>query len=134
MRFGSEVVCSVTVLLGESTLHARDRLFVYFSVMVDGGGGDGERPLISITPPSSLSFLLVVVHPFVHSCSPQPSAAVKIKDSSFSFHKENTGHSLAKIMLALQASGRSLFYLHVNCALGLFCANESKLVKRIAVV
>ena len=38
MRFGSEVVCSVTVLLGESTLHARDRLFVYFSVMVDGGG------------------------------------------------------------------------------------------------
>ena len=132
MRFGSEVVCSVTVLLGESTLHARDRLFVYFSVMV--GGGDRERPLISITPPSSLSFLLVVVHPFVHNCSPQPSAAVKIKDNSFSFHKENAGHSLAKIMLALQASGRSLFHLHVNCALGLFCANESKLVKRIAVV
>ena len=63
------------------------------------GGGGGERPLISITPPSSLSFLLVVVHPFVHSCSPQPSAAVKIKDSSFSFHKENARHSLAKIML-----------------------------------
>ena len=98
------------------------------------GGGGGERPVISITLPSSLPFLLIVVHPFVHNCSPQPSAAVKIKDSSFSFHKENTGHSLAKIMLFLPASGRSLFHLHVNCALGLFCANKSKLVKRIAVV
>ena len=98
------------------------------------GGGGGERPLISFTSPSSLPFLLIVVHPFVHNCSPQPSAAVKIKDSSFSFHKENTGHSLEKIMVSLPASGRSLFHLHVNCALGLFCANKSKLVKRIAVV
>ena len=134
MRFGSAVACSVTVLLSELTLHVPNHLFVYFRVMVDGGGRGRRRPLISITPPSSLSFLLIVVHPFVHSCSPQPSSAVIFKDSSFSFHKENTGHSLAKIMLALQASGRSLFYLHVNCALGLFCANESKLVKRIAVV
>ena len=134
MRFGSAVACSVTVLLGELTLHAPNRLFVYFSVMVDGGGRERERPVISITPPSSLSFLLIVVHPFVHNCSPQPSAAVKIKDSIFSFHKENTGHSLAKIMLSLQASRRSLFHLHVNCALGLFCANKSKLVKHIAVV
>ena len=38
MRFGLAVACSVTVLLGELTLHARNRLFVYFSVMVDGGG------------------------------------------------------------------------------------------------
>ena len=40
MRFGSAVACSVTVLLGELTLHARDRLFVYFRVMVDGNKMD----------------------------------------------------------------------------------------------
>ena len=95
------------------------------------GGGGGERPLISITPPSSLAF---VVHPFVHNCSPQPSAAVKIKDGSYNLHKENIGHSLAKIMPALQDSVRSLFHLNVNCALDLCYPNKSKLVKRTAVV
>ena len=94
----------------------------------------GERPVISITPPSSLSFLLIVVHPFVHNCSPQPSAAVKIKDGSYSLHKENTWHSLAKIMPALQDSARSLFHLNVNCALDLCYPNKSKLVKRTAVI
>ena len=98
------------------------------------GGGGGERPVISITSPSSLSFLLIVVHPFVHNCSPQPSAAVKIKDGSYSLHKENTWHSLAKIMPALQDSARSLFHLNVNCALDLCYPNKSKLVKRTAAV
>ena len=134
MCFDSAVACSVTVILGELTLHARDRLFVYFRIMADGGGRGGERPVISITPPSSLSFLLIVVHPFVHNCSPQPSAAVKIKDGSYSFHKENTGHSLAKIMPALQDSGRSLFHLNANCAFDLCYPNKKKLVKRNAVV
>lgn len=50
-------------------------------------------------------------HPFPTliqiSISPQPSAAVKINDGSYSFHQENSERSLAKITPALQA--RSTF-------------------------
>ena len=38
MCFGSVVACSVTVFSGELTLHAHDRLFVYFRVIMDGEG------------------------------------------------------------------------------------------------
>ena len=55
MRFGSAVACSVTFLLGELTLHARNRLFVYFSVMVDGGGWGRRKAInlfyLSLLPP-----------------------------------------------------------------------------------
>ena len=53
MRFGSAVACSMTVLLGELTLHARDRLFIYFRVMVDGGGRERGKA-ISLYYPSLL--------------------------------------------------------------------------------
>ena len=56
MRFGSAVACSVTVLLGELTLHARDRLFVYFRVMVDGGGRERGK-VINLYYPSLLPLL-----------------------------------------------------------------------------
>ena len=42
------------------------------------------------------------------SCSPQPSAAVKIKDGGHNFRLENTKHSLAKITPALQVSWAKL--------------------------
>ena len=35
--------------------------------------------------------------------SPQPSAAIKIKDDGHNFHYEITEHSVAEITLALQA-------------------------------
>ena len=68
--------------------------------------GDGERredP--SPRPPLSLPF--THIHPPLVQIflSPQPSAAVKIKNGGYNFLQEGTEHSLAKTTLALWATG-----------------------------
>ena len=62
-----------------------------------GRGGDGERRHIHF-PTLSPHFFFPSLAPLVQiSFSPKPSAAVKIKDSSYDFHKGNTERSPVKL-------------------------------------
>ena len=62
----------------------------------------GRRNLHFPTP--TLLIFLLTTAPLVQiSFSPQPSAAIKIKDEGYNFRYGNTEHLLAKITLALQA-------------------------------
>ena len=64
------------------------------------GGGRGWGEVISIGPPPS--FWALLNHLVQISFSPQPSAAVKIKDGSYNFHlKKKSEHLLTKTMPAL---------------------------------
>ena len=67
------------------------------------GTGRGEK-----THPHALLslFLLPTFTPLgTNFLSPQPSAAVKIKNGGYNFLQEGTEHSLAKTTLALWATG-----------------------------
>ena len=55
-------------------------------------------------PPPSPSFWSLLIPLVQISFSPQPSAAVKIKDGSYNFYQDSVKHSPAEITLALQAS------------------------------
>ena len=82
----------------------------WFAVRVDGGGGggEGEKRLHSPTP-------LPSYHPLgINFYSPQPSAAIKIKDGGHNIHDEITQHLLAKIMPALQATATFDLFLPHN--------------------
>ena len=68
---------------------------------------DGRaKPYQSETPPPlpSPSFWSLLIPLVQIYFSPQPSAAVKIKDGSYNFYQDSVKHSPAKITLALQAS------------------------------
>ena len=70
---------------------------------MDGGGRGGEGKNFH-SPILPLSLFLTVDRPLdPNYFSPQPSAAIKIKDGGHDFRQENTEHSLVKITPALQA-------------------------------
>ena len=67
---------------------------------------------MAFTPPP-LSLFLTITTPLIQiSFSPQPSATIKIKVGGHNFFSENTDHSLAKIMPALQATEKLVRHKH----------------------
>jgi len=67
------------------------------------GTGRGKKTHPHALP--SPSFLPDIHPPWYKFLAPQPSAAVKIKNSSYNYLQEGTEHSLAKTTLALWATG-----------------------------
>ena len=71
-----------------------------------------KKPL-PLPPP--LSLFLTVDRPLsINFHSPQPSAAIKIKDGGHNIRYEITSHSLAKITPALQAMWNKLTFDNPN--------------------
>ena len=69
------------------------------------GVGGGRRAKIFTSQPLPLSLFLTDDRPFGTNLSlPQSSAAIQIKDGGHNISQENTKHSPAKIMPALQAT------------------------------
>ena len=78
-----------------------------------------ERAKSSLHFPHPLTASLVQI-----SFSPQPSAAIKIKDGGHSFREENTEHSLAKNTPAMQTT-KIWAIICCSCRLMGFCRRSS---------
>ena len=87
------------------------------------GGGRGWGEVISIGPPRS--FWALLNHLVQISFSPQPSAAVKIKDGSYNFHwKQILSTCSPKLCLLCKLSLLPLFFFFFNK--GCICLEKSK--------
>ena len=71
--------------------------------MGEGDGESAKRNIHCFTFFPSPYFLQLLAPLVQISFSPQPSTTVKIKDSNYNFHQDNTEHSPAKITPALKA-------------------------------
>ena len=88
------------------------------------GRGRAKSSLHSPHPHPSPYFWPLTASLVQISFSPQPSAAVKIKDGGHSFREENTEHSLAKNTPALQTT-KIRAIICCSCRLMGFCRRSS---------